>query len=130
MHQGYIKLWRKLQKWEWYKNSHAVHLLIHLILSANHKASRFASYEIKRGQVVTGRLMLASQTGMSVQAVRTALTKLKSTSEITIKTTNRFSIITICKYETYQEPPSEINQQNDQPLNQQTTNKQPTNNHV
>lgn len=39
---------------------------------------------------------------MSIQEVRTALKKLKTTSEITVETTNQYSIITIKNYEKYQ----------------------------
>jgi hypothetical protein len=63
---------------------------------------------------------------MSEMQIRTALEHLKTTKEITIKTTNRFSIITICNYNTYQDENCEDNQQD----NQQITNKQPADNHI
>lgn len=39
---------------------------------------------------------------MTEDQLRTSLEHLKSTNEITIKTTNRFSVITVCKWEEYQ----------------------------
>lgn len=69
-------------------------------------------------------------TGISEQSIRTALTKLKSTSEITIQPTNKFSIITICKYEDYQRRESSTGQHINQQTNQQLTNNQPTTNHI
>ena len=62
------------------------------------------------------------QTGLTVQKIRTALTKLKSTGELTVKTTNKFSIITVTNYELYQS--------DNMPLtdNQQSTNSQLTGN--
>lgn len=74
-----------------------------------------------RGELVTGRTSLSAQTGLSVQSIRTALERLKSTNEITIKSTSKYSIVTIVNYDTYQFNDMEINQQ----VNQQiTTNKQ------
>ncbi|WP_326494329.1 hypothetical protein [Sphingobacterium sp. UT-1RO-CII-1] len=64
---------------------------------------------------------------MTVQQIRTSLTKLKSTNEITIKTTNKGTVITIVNYDFYQS--GEDEQPTKQPTsNQRITNKQPTDN--
>lgn len=99
---GYIKLNRKLLSWEWYNNSKMVHLFTHLLLIAHYKSGHWQGTAIQRGQVLTGRIKLAGETGMSERTIRTCLAKLVATSEITIQRTNRSSIITICKYDTYQ----------------------------
>ena len=99
---GWIKLHRKFLTWEWYQNSHMVHLFIHLLLNANHEPCRWQGIEVQRGQLVTGRKKLSDQTGISEQSVRTCLNYLKSTNEIASKSTNKFSIITICNYDSYQ----------------------------
>ncbi len=124
MHRGYIKLWRKITEWEWYKDSNTFSLFLHLLVGANYKPSRFFGHEIKRGDIVTGLFQLFEDTGISIQSIRTSLERLKQTGEITIKTTNRFSIITLCNYEIYQSTEEESNKQltNDQ----QTSNKQVT----
>jgi len=128
MHRGYIKLWRKTAEWEWYKNSTTLHLFLHLLLTANHKNTRFMGVEVKRGSLVCGRKKLSENTGIPEQSIRTSITQLKSTNEITIKSTNKFSIITLCNYESYQCDKNEINQQINQQSNQQLTNNQPTTN--
>lgn len=61
---------------------------------------------------------------MSEQEMRTSLEHLKSTNEITIKSTNRFSVITVCKWEEYQI--DNKNQPAKQPAHQQTSNQQAT----
>jgi hypothetical protein len=99
---GFIKIFRKLIEWEWFKNSETVHLFIYLILKANFKPSYFMGHDIPRGSLVCGRKQLAEDTGISEQSIRTILDRLKSTSEITSKSTNKFSIITICNYDSYQ----------------------------
>ena len=58
-------------------------------------------------------------TGLTEQQIRTSLAKLQQNGEITVESTNKFSIVTISKYDFYQF------REND---NQQITNNQPTNN--
>lgn len=127
---GWIKLWRKFLEWEWYHQSDMVHLFIHLLLMANYEPSKWQGVDVSRGQLVTGRKALSTDTGISEQTIRTCLTKLKSTSELTIKSTNKFSIITLCNYEAYQIELDNINQHINQQPNQQLTNNQPTTNHI
>ena len=47
-------------------------------------------------------------TGLSVQNVRTSLNKLKSTHEITSKTTNKYTYITINNFNDYQETTNKL----------------------
>ena len=117
---GWIKLHRKLLNWEWYDDLPTFRLFTHLLLSVNYEQKRWRGIDIMPGQIVTGRKVLSEQTGISEMQVRTSLTKLKSTNEITIKTHNKFSVITIVSWLDYQ--------QDNQQINQQITNKQPTNN--
>ena len=106
-----------------------VHLFLHLLLNANHEDGSWEGIIIKRGQLVIGRKKISSDTGISEQSVRTCIDRLKSTNEITIKSTNKYSIITIINYESYQKTSGEINQIINQDFNQQSTNNQPTTNH-
>ncbi len=117
---GWIRLHRKIQDWEWYRDGNTFRLFIHLLLSANHKPQKWKGLVIGRGELATGRQSLSAQTGLSEQSVRTSLERLKSTNEITIKSTSKYSIVTIVNYDTYQFNDVEINQQTNQ---QVTTNK-------
>jgi len=126
MEGTYIKLDRKILKWEWFDDSKMVHLFIYLLLKANHKDGKWQGVTVKRGQLITGRLKLAMAVGFSERQIRTCLKKLKMTNEIAIKTTNKFSIITICKYDTYQNQKEINDQQDDQQNDRQETNKRPT----
>ena len=118
---SFVKLYRKFTGWEWYGDSNMVHMFIHLLINANYEARNWRGIEVKRGELVTGRKSLASELNMSEQQVRTCLNKLKSTNEITTKSTNKYTIITVCNYDSYQS-----NQQHHQPTEQPTT--QPTSN--
>ena len=122
--EGWISLYRKFTEWEWYTDANTMRLFLHLLLKANHQDGNWQGKTIRRGQVVIGRKSLANELKISEQAIRTSLNKLKITNEITIETTNKFSIITIEKYDVYQDNQKENNQQKDQ----QATNEQPTSN--
>jgi len=124
MDTGFIKLWRKFMEWGWYSDANTKSLFLHLLLISNHKDSAFLGQDVKRGQCIIGRKTLAKTLGMSEQSIRTALTHLKSTSEVTIKVYNKFSIATILKYHDYQVNNQQINQQptsNQPAINQQLT---------
>ena len=108
---GWISLYRKFMEWEWYTDANTMRLFLHLLLKANHQDGNWQGKTIKRGQVVTGRKSLSNELKISEQAIRTSLNKLKITNEITIETTNKFSIITIVKYDVYQDNQKESNQQ-------------------
>jgi hypothetical protein len=127
MHRGYIKIWRKLLEWEWFLKPETLQVFLYLLLKANYKESKFMGYTVNRGQIVTGRNSLSEKLTLSPRTVRTSLERLKTTNEITIKTTNKFSIITLCNYETYQNDFIENDQQNDQQNDKPTTSKRPAN---
>lgn len=125
---GYIKIWRSLLDWEWYKNTNTKCVFIHLLLKANHADARWQGTDIKAGQLVTSSDGLAKELGLTRQNVRTALVHLKSTNEITIKSTNKFMLITLENWAYYQGQIEEstskptTNPTNDQPAtNQQLT---------
>lgn len=125
---GFIKIHRKLLNWEWSDDVPTFNLFIHLLLIANFEDAKYRGELIKRGQLKTGRHELAKITGLSEMQIRTSLNKLKSTNEITIESTNKFSIITLVNYSLYQGNNIDDNQQNNQQNNQQITNKQPADN--
>lgn len=126
--EGWIKLYRKFLQWEWSDIPEMVTLFIHLILLANTSDGEWHGLAYTKGQLITSVGSLSKKTGLSVQQVRTCLNRLKSTNEITIKSTNKNTIISICKYESYQVNTSEDNKQNNEQTNNQITNNQQTNN--
>lgn len=101
---GYIKLWRSLLKWEWYSDVNVSRLFIHLLLTANYEDTTWRGETIHRGQRLTSVAKLAEETGLTTKEVRTALGKLTRTNELTIRTTNKYSVITVEKYDFFQSP--------------------------
>lgn len=126
MMSGWIKLHRKFLDWEWFNKSEAVHLFLYMLIKANHKDAKWQGNDVKRGQFISSLGNISNATGISVQSIRTILKKLEKTNEIEVKSTNQFTIVTICKYECYQDE----NETTNKPLtnNQQTTNKRSTTN--
>ncbi len=121
---GWIKLHRKMLKWEWIDSHKHVGLFVNLLLHANYEETKYRGEIILPGQVYTGIKKLQQWTGLSYQNIRTCLNDLKSTNEITIKSNTKRSIITIVNWTLHQQDNNQANKQltNDQ----QTTNKQLT----
>lgn len=124
--QGWLKLFYQFRDWEWYGDPNMVALFIHLLLRANFKPVRRKGEIYGRGVVITSREELSRETGISERTIRTCLTRLKTTNEITIKATKQGSVITLTNYDKYQSSNAESDQVNDQPSDQQATNDRPT----
>ena len=129
MNEGFIKLFRSMTDWEWYQDSNTKVVFLHLLLNANWEDYRFKGYEIPKGSVVVGRKKLSRDLNISEKSVRTALKHLKMTNEVTIKTTNKFSIVTIVNWDKYQGREIEGGQQSDQQSGQQLASNWPTTGH-
>jgi len=123
----WVKNYREIEDWEWYKTENMAHIWQHIIRKANHEDKFWQGKLVKRGQFITGRVELSRQTGISEQQIRTCLNRLKSTNEITIEATNKFTIITICKYDEYQCQNGEIQDESTSTLTSRSTS-HPTNN--
>lgn len=123
---GWIKIHRKFLDWEWFNKSEAVHLFLYMVLKANHKDNKWQGNDVKRGQFISSLGNISSATGITIQQIRTILKKLEKTNEIVVKSTSQFTIVTICKYECYQDEEETTNKQITN--HQQTTNKQSTTN--
>lgn len=126
MCNGWIKIHRKILDWEWYDDGNVFRLFLHFLLTANTKDNRWHGTEIKRGQLIVTSEDISERLHLTRQQYRTALNKLTSTNEITTKSTNRYTIVTICKYESYQRY-DDNNQPAEQPTEQPTNNQQITN---
>jgi len=110
--------------WEWYDDPNVKSVWLHILLSASWEDKEWRGIKIKSGQCIFGRIEWSEKLKISQQTMRTCINKLKSTSQITIKSTNKYSIITVLKWSDYQ--PSKKNQPANQPANQQIINKPST----
>jgi predicted transcriptional regulator len=101
-----------------YQEPEALKLWLTMLIEANHETKKHmfngAVIEIRRGQLVCGRISLSEKTGVSENKIRRYINLLESDGMIHQQKTNKYSIITIVKYEQYQEK------------HQQKTSKSPT----
>lgn len=122
---GWIKIHRKIIDWEWFDYPGMFRLFFYLLVSANIADKQWRGMVIKRGQLVISCAELAKKMGFTRQQIRSRLANLSSTNEITTKTTNKYTIITVCNYDRYQ-----LKNSTQQPANnhQITTTKERKNN--
>lgn len=88
--------------WERYQDTNTKVVFIHLLLKACFDQCHHKNISLLRGQYCTSISGLADELNLSPRNIRTALKKLQDSGEITTETTNRYSIISIQKYEDYQ----------------------------
>jgi len=102
MPEGFIKLHRKINEWGWRHRPITFSVFIYILTKANHKETIFDGHKLPPGACIFGRRKAAETLGISEQSVRTAIKHLKSTNEITSKTTNKYTIIQVLNWEEYQ----------------------------
>ena len=102
----FVKDYRSILNWGWYKKPLTAHLFRHLILIANIEKGEFQGITINRGQLFTSLPSLASQTGLTINEVRTALKHLISTGEITDQPMPHGRLISVVSYSKYQDKPT------------------------
>jgi len=132
MHRGYIKLWRKIEDWEWFDDPITLWFFIRLMFMANWKTKKWHGFTIKPGQFISSIEHLrfeykehGKKKRLGSQMVRTIVKRLSSTCELTCQPTNAFTLFSIVNWKKYQS--EETSQLTSQLTNgQQTTNKRLT----
>ena len=100
---GWVKLHRSMLEWEWYDDINVMRLFVHCLLRANHKDKQWRGIDIKRGQFYTSLDTLSEETGLTAMQLRTCFSKLKVTGEVTSSGMSRGRMVTVVKYEAYQD---------------------------
>ena len=99
---GFVKFDRKIKSWGWYTDINTFKLFFHLVTFANFKDEEFLGKVIKRGQIAKSLSSLATETGLTVDEVRTAIKHLESTKEITRVSQGKYTLFTVTNYDLYQ----------------------------
>ncbi len=99
---GFIKIDRKIQKWEWYDDLNMCGFFLHLLLLANWEDRRWHGIVIKRGSFVTSYRKLADSMKTSSVTIYKWIKRLTETGEITVTSTKRYTVISIVSYDFYQ----------------------------
>jgi hypothetical protein len=129
MNNGWIRLHRKTIDCGFFTNPSLSHFWIWCLLKATYEeydqTVGFQNVHLLPGQFVYGRKTASAETGLSERTIRTCVETLLKLENLTIKSTNKFSVLTISKWDTYQKQ----QETNDHQTDQQPTNKRPTNDH-
>lgn len=99
---GWVRLYRSTLNWEWFCDPLTLQLWVVCLLKANYAPTRWQGIEIERGSFVTSVDGLCTATKQTTRQIRTRLARLQASGEISVRATNHKSIITICKFDTYQ----------------------------
>lgn len=126
--KGFALIHRQFMDSRLYKDSQAVHLWLHLILKANYSPAvvktDIGEMMVGRGQMITGRPTLVSETFIPDNKVKSLLRSFESKGMLKIEAMGRkFSLITILKYDDFQAQNCPTNVQ--QLSNANTSNNEP-----
>lgn len=124
---GYIKLSRALLEWEWHDDPNTLSVWIHLLLKANFKPTEWRGIILQPGQLITSRASLAKETGLSEREIRTVMNRLKTSGCLTIEATNRYTLVSVVNFSSFQRISATDDQQNDQNIDQPATSGRPAN---
>ena len=124
---GYVKLWRSSLDKGWLSNPGLWTFWCYCLIKASHKEhEQIVGHQVVHlmpGQFIFGRQKAAEELETTEQKVRTNLAFLAAQQNVTIKSTNKFSIITVINWDRYQ-----VDDIGHQPSNQPTVNQQLTTN--
>lgn len=102
MDETWIKLYRSLLDWCWFKDANTLQVFIYLLLKANTQDKGFQNITVKRGELVASYASISLATGLSVKAVRVAIKHLKDTGEVASSAHPKFSVFSIENYDKFQ----------------------------
>ena len=108
LENGYVKLYRSLLKWEWYDDVNTKVVFLHLLLTVSIEDSRWHGTVIRRGSRVSSYAVLAKETRLSVDMVRTAIKHLESTGEVTRYKYPKYTVFAINNFDKFQSVPSNV----------------------
>ena len=108
---NFIKIDRKILKWEWWSDINTFRLFMYMLISAYWKDGNYKGKIIERGSFPSSISELSKETNLSVMEIRTSLKHLQLTGEITSKATNKFTIFTVVNYNLYQTDNKQDNKQ-------------------
>jgi len=128
MDQGYVKLWRKSVDSGLMQNHKLWVFWTWCLMKASHKKRKqmvgMQMVDLNPGDFIFGRKAASKELKLSEQTIRTCVQNLKKLQNLTIKVTNKFSIISVVNWGIYQVDENNINQH----INHQVTSNQPTSN--
>lgn len=102
LESGYIKLYRSLLNWEWYDDINTKTVFLHLLLTVSIAESQWHGITVPRGSRASSYAVLAKETRLTERQVRTAISHLEMTGELTRYKHPKFTVFAINNYDKYQ----------------------------
>lgn len=103
---GWIKVWRSSLENGWLRNHKLWAFWCYCLLKASHKEHKVMigrqQITLQPGQFVFGRRVASQDTKLTEQQIRTALATLERLGNITVRTTNKYSVLTVVNWAFYQ----------------------------
>ena len=126
--EGFINLHRTLLDSMIFSSQTGLKIWIWLLLKASYRKRHVSlkigkgetTVTIERGQLLFGRYKAEEELGIDGSTIYRWIKKLEENEMISIQSSNQYSIITICNYDTYQGE----NTNEEQPSNNQVTTKE------
>lgn len=111
--KSWVPLARDIRYFEYFTDRNVLQVLIYILTSVNYQDKYWKGVKIKRGQFATSVGRIAADCELSSRQVRLVLEKLEARKTIQVETTNKYTMITLCNYEDYQENSVGVGQTND-----------------
>jgi len=115
MDQGYVKLWRKTIENDWLKNHKLWVFWCYCLIKASHKERiakvGYQDIKINPGEFIFGRRKASKDLKMHESSIQRCVYALVNSKNISVKSNNKFSIITIINWHLYQQDQNKIEQQ-------------------
>ena len=124
--ETWLKLYRSMLDWEWYQDVNTKILFLHLLLIVNIRPQRKMGMSVPAGAIDKTQQQLSTETGLTIQQLRTAISKLKSTGELTVVRGPKFSVYKLKSWDRYQAE----QQKNSRSFNRRATEEQQKSNNL
>ena len=107
----WIKIYDTLLTWRWAHKPEYMAFAVHCLLRANPTPWKWEKYDFPMGSFVTSMVNFSAEVGITPKQYRTILKNLQDCGFLITKGANKFTLITICNFESYQENKSKKGKQ-------------------
>lgn len=129
---GWVKLHRKLLESRVFANEGLLRVWIYCLCRANHEVNYVpiktgkgeTEVQVNPGDFIFGRNSVASDLRMNPSTLYKRMKKLESMDNINIQSNSHYSVVSICNWETYQNPEYTEEQPKEQASNNQVTGRE------